>query len=924
MAGDKTPPESNSPDPNSPLYIHASDYPKQMHVNDVLTDSNFADWSQEMMNFLFAKNKVGFVDGSIKKPEETSADYSLWMRCDAMIKGWLTTAMDKDIRASVKYAATAADMWADLTERFGKESAPRAYELKRLLSATNQNDSSVSAYFTKLRGLWDEIETVLPSPQCTCNGCTCDIGKKLYLHRQKEKTYGFLMGLENEYSVIRTQVLAMNPFPTLGAAYRLVSEDEQHRSISADKKPSRETAAFKTTMHGRREGSQRHDKSLPKETKSSDVVSHCTFCGRDGHSRDGCFKIIGYPEWWQGNRKRQETKSKAACTEMAPSPISGLTATQYETFLKHFAAVEGTSKEDRTPSAYMAGKYNNDDDWVMDSGSTEHITHDIDILENQTKNRIETPVLIPNGDAIRVEGRGECTLPWGTKVKGVLYIPKFTCNLLSVSRLSNDLQSAITFFPDFCVMQKLYTRNLIGAGECKRGLYRMGMIGKERQAMMTTSDMWHKRLGHASGEKFTQIDFLNWPKDFLDPPNFATNYEEIHVHKSISQEINTEVHCQENGDMGSILENPIEPTNHGLPMGSPSEEQPHATEATEGSHFESPHEPIQEEQPIAEPETTRPKRNRSQPKRFQDFQSHKVVLAAIDSTDEPKYFHQAIKDDRWKEAMKKEICALENNGTWTLESIPEGKRAIDSKWVYKIKNKPNGEVEQYKARLVAKGFTQLEGIDYHDTLAPVAKLVTVRTLLAVAVKKDWDIHQLDDNNAFLHGDLDEEVYMKIPQGFAQEGETRVCRLRKSLYGLKQASRNWYQKFTNSLLKLGFNQSKADHSLFLQQRGQSFVAALIYVDDVIIVGNDTKNIQSTKDELNKRFSIKDLGRLKYFLGIEVARTTEGLVLTQRKYTLDILDDCGLQGCRPSLFPIEQNLKLDKLKVKQRSMLTNTAE
>nr|GEV40411.1 retrovirus-related Pol polyprotein from transposon TNT 1-94 [Tanacetum cinerariifolium] len=164
-------------------------------------------------------------------------------------------------------------------------------------------------------------------------------------------------------------------------------------------------------------------------------------------------------------------------------------------------------------------------------------------------------------------------------------------------------------------------------------------------------------------------------------------------------------------------------------------------------------------------------------------------LSAIDNNDEPKSFKQAAQSDNWREAMKNEIKALERNGTWTLEVLTKGKRAIDSKWFYKIKFKPNWEVEKYKARLVAKGFTQMEGVDYHDTFAPVAKLVTVRTLLTVAVKRDWIIHQLDVNNAFLHVDLYEEIYMKIPQGFSKERETRVSRLRKSLYGLKQASRN---------------------------------------------------------------------------------------------------------------------------------------
>lgn len=260
--------------------------------------------------------------------------------------------------------------------------------------------------------------------------------------------------------------------------------------------------------------------------------------------------------------------------------------------------------------------------------------------------------------------------------------------------------------------------------------------------------------------------------------------------------------------------------------------------------------------------------------------------------------------------MKNEIEALERNMTWTLERLPPSKRAIDSKWVYKIKYKPTGEVERFKARLVAKGFTQVEGVDFHETFAPVAKLVTVRSLLAVAVKKNWALHQLDVNNAFLHGDLEEEVYMKIPQGFAKEGDDRVCRLRKSLYGLRQASRNWHHKFTRALLDIGFYQTRADHSLFIFKKGTVYISALIYVDDIILTGNDDVKIDEVKRYLDECFSIKDLGPLKYFLGIEVARTPDGLVLSQRKYTLDILEDSGLQGCRPSPFPMEQNLRLDR--------------
>ncbi|CAL1356675.1 unnamed protein product [Linum trigynum] len=296
---------------------------------------------------------------------------------------------------------------------------------------------------------------------------------------------------------------------------------------------------------------------------------------------------------------------------------------------------------------------------------------------------------------------------------------------------------------------------------------------------------------------------------------------------------------------------------------------------------------------------------------YDNFKPHyHSFLAAITQEDEPLYFHEAVRHKFWRDAMTREIVALQENGTWTLVALPPGKRAIASKWVYKIKYLPDGTIERYKARLVAKGYTQIEGLDFHDTFAPVAKLVTVRCLIAVAVSRGWDLQQLDVNNAFLHGDLEEEVYMEIPQGFRAPGDNRVCRLHKSIYGLRQASRNWYQKFTATLCKFGFRASSADHSLFIYHHGQTFFVALIYVDDVILTGNDSSFIAKVKTFLHDRFSIKDLGPLRYFLGIEVARTAEGVSLSQRKYVLDILEDAGQQASRPSPFPIEQNHQLTR--------------
>jgi hypothetical protein len=213
-------------------------------------------------------------------------------------------------------------------------------------------------------------------------------------------------------------------------------------------------------------------------------------------------------------------------------------------------------------------------------------------------------------------------------------------------------------------------------------------------------------------------------------------------------------------------------------------------------------------------------------------------------------------------------------------------------------------------RLVAKGFTQCEGLDYHETFSPMAKLTTVRLFLALAVAKGWHLQQLDVNNAFLHGSLDEEVFMSVPPGFGAKWGQKVCKLLKSLYGLKQASRQWFSKFSNTLLDHGFQQSKSDYSLFTLLKGDSYIALLVYVDDIIIAGNNAAVISQLSAYLNSQLRLKDLGKVKYFLGFEIARTDAGISVCQRKYTLDILADSGLLAAKQVLFPMESNLRLSK--------------
>lgn len=262
----------------------------------------------------------------------------------------------------------------------------------------------------------------------------------------------------------------------------------------------------------------------------------------------------------------------------------------------------------------------------------------------------------------------------------------------------------------------------------------------------------------------------------------------------------------------------------------------------------------------------------------------------------PKNVQEALTIPEWRKAIEEEMRALERNQTWEVTDLPKGKKTVGCKWVFTIKYNSNRTLEWYKARLVAKGFTQTCGIDYLETFAPVAKLNTVRVLLSMEVNLNWPLQQLDVKNAFLNGDLEEEVYMDSPPRFEEKFQSRICKLKKSLYGLKQSPRAWFEKFIKSVKGQGYAQAQSDHSMFFKHSKDGKIAVLIvYVDDIILTGDKLIEMERLKKSLASNFEIKDLGTLLYFLGMEVARSRKGLVVSQRKYVLDLLKETGMSGC-----------------------------
>ncbi|KAM2874298.1 hypothetical protein COP2_017588 [Malus domestica] len=285
-------------------------------------------------------------------------------------------------------------------------------------------------------------------------------------------------------------------------------------------------------------------------------------------------------------------------------------------------------------------------------------------------------------------------------------------------------------------------------------------------------------------------------------------------------------------------------------------------------------------------------------------------LADISDVEEPKNFKSAVHKVQWQKAMQEEFDALKAQGTWKLVPPPSNQSVIGSKWVYKVKKNPDGSVSRFKARLVAQGFTQEHGIDYSETFSPVVRHTTVRIILALAAQFSWPLRQLDIKNAFLHGDLEEEVYMTQPQGFVDPQQPdHVCRLVKSLYGLKQAPRAWNSKFTSYLPSLGFTTSLSDTSLFVKVDDADIILLLLYVDDIILTGSNPTKVQYVINDLAGVFDLTDMGKLTYFLGIQVQYHTDGsLFLNQSKYAKELLKKAGMESCKPTSTPFKPHTQV----------------
>lgn len=260
----------------------------------------------------------------------------------------------------------------------------------------------------------------------------------------------------------------------------------------------------------------------------------------------------------------------------------------------------------------------------------------------------------------------------------------------------------------------------------------------------------------------------------------------------------------------------------------------------------------------------------------------------------------------WKKAIEDELKAHELNGTWIYEDLPEGKRTVGSRWVFKIKYNSHEDTHRYKARLCAKGFTQKQGVDYQEVYAPVARYDSIRAMLARAAQENMKIGQFYVKTAFLNGELNEEIYMDIymPDGVTCSDKNKVCKLLKSLYGLKQASRSWNSKFDSFLKRFHFKSSKADACIYTGNFESYKVYLIIYVDDGLILSTSQKAIDKVINELKSNFRIT-IGNAKSYVGIKIIRDIErkSIFIHQTSYIRHILQRFNMTDCKVKSIPAD---------------------
>ncbi|XP_071728346.1 uncharacterized protein [Rutidosis leptorrhynchoides] len=869
----------NKLDFSDPLYLHPSDNTGTPLVSIKLKGTeNYNIWSRFVLLALGTKNKVGFIDGTCIKNTTDGVLARQWDRCNAVVLIWLLGSLSEELYSGSIFSVDDATVWKDLKDTYDKIDGSVIFNLYQNINTVKQGNSTLAEYYHKLSSLWVQYDAMIKLTKCTC-----DAAQSNQTHNNMLRLMQFLMGLNDCYMVVRSNLLLRDPLPDVKTAYSVISREESHRSAINGESSKPQNSVFlsqsdtnSTVVNysntNRNNNFNRGNAGTNTFNRNVNSDLKCTKCNRVGHTIDRCFEVVGYPSNWK-----------------------------------------------RKP---FVNKFNNNNKSVTNNNA---VSSSSDVSGSSNMN-------LTNDQMMRLLSLiNEKNYVNEIANDNIAVIPEYCVNLLSVYKLSKDNDLFVGFdkskwtpssvlsglSPYEVIFKKTPSLSHLRVFGCL--CYAVDLKPKHKFSSRTVQDV-----------KFYETVFPFKNKKFSDNCDSSSDLNQINffdggLSQSNSLSPNDEERDISDGE-GNSSTCPLRdecPTDGNASDTCPSSDE--CPMATPLDNSISP-EGTSHSERVVEQNLRRSTRETNIPKKFDDYviegkikygvervvnysmlnSDNWCFVSNLNKSIEPKTYKQAACDQNWIDAMNLEMAALNRNNTWEITELPPDRIPIGNKWVYRIKYKSNGEIERYKARLVAKGYNQQEGIDYEETFSPVVKHATIRCIVTLAVNNNWPMFQLDVNNAFLYGDLYEEVYMTLPEGYFSENDNRVCKLNKSLYGLKQAPRQWNEKLNSALVEHGFKQSTCDYSLYVKSYDNVFIAILVYVDDIVVTGNNLNEIEKFKLFLKSKFQIKDLGRLKYFLGIEILNNEKGICMNQRKYCLDLLSDYGMLGCKPANTPIESNL------------------
>ena len=504
----------------SVYFLHPSENPSLILVSTPLNGSNYHSWARAMKMSLLSKNKLKFVDRSILAPLATDPLFSPWERCNTMVLSWLTRSLEPSIAQSILWIDKAYEVWDELRERFSHGDLFRIADLQDEISFLKQGDLNVTRYFTELKTLWDELEIFRPPPVCRCaSPCVCGAISDVQSQRHADRVIKFLRGLNDQFAVVRSQLMLLDPLPPLNKVFSLVIQQE--RQFLTD--GGLETRSLVNAVESSSQRSTRSGSPRPRSGSGSGAKRLCSHCGRTGHTVDTCYKKHGYPPGYKPRNSQRSVNAAVTDFTGAPgndnqNPSFTFTEEQYRSLLAllpqhapvtasipdsnrihaNFTSVNNNSATD--PSLGVSGT----DRWILDTGATDHICNSLSFFIAY-KRINPVCVNLPNGQHVFAYYSGTVHFSPDLYLYNVLFVPQFSINLISVHKLAHTLECKLIFSSRFCHIQDLHVSMTIGLAEVVGGLYQLKSPTSASCNTFTVNstptphlDVWHFRLGHVS------------------------------------------------------------------------------------------------------------------------------------------------------------------------------------------------------------------------------------------------------------------------------------------------------------------------------------------------------------------------------------------------------------------------------------------